>query len=59
MANLKVSVVVRTKGPDRKRGRVPATGKNDPADPLYLRYYEGSSPKHVNPSSSLGGPKEG
>ena len=47
MANLKVSIVVRTKGPDGKRGRVPATGKNDPADPLYLRYYEGSSPKHV------------
>jgi integrase len=46
MANLKVSIVVRTKGPDGKRGWVPATGKNDPAGPLYLRYYAGSCQKH-------------
>ena len=47
MANLKVSIVVRTKGPDGKRRWVPATGKNDPAGPLYLRYYTGSYQKHV------------
>jgi hypothetical protein len=47
MANLKVSIVVRTKDSDGKRGWVPAAGKNDPAGPLYLRYYNGSSPKHV------------
>jgi hypothetical protein len=38
MANLKVSIVVRTTNPDGKRGWVPATGKNDPVGPLYLRY---------------------
>lgn len=37
MAKLKVSIVVRTKDSDGKRGWVPATGKNDPAGPLYLR----------------------
>ncbi len=47
MSNLKVTIVVRTKGPDRKRGWVPATGKNDPVGPLYLRYYKGSSPRHI------------
>jgi hypothetical protein len=47
MSNLKAIIVVRTKGPDRKRGWVPATGKNDPVGPQYLRYYKGSSPKHI------------
>ena len=47
MSNLKVTIVVRTKGPNGKRGWVPATGKNDPVGPLYLRYYKGSSPKHI------------
>jgi hypothetical protein len=47
MANLKVKIVVRVTDPDGKRSWVPATGKNDPKGPFYLRYYEGSSPKHV------------
>jgi hypothetical protein len=46
MANLKVSIVVRTTGPDGRRGSVNATGKNDPAGPLYLRWYAGSKPQH-------------
>jgi integrase len=46
MANLKVTIVVRTTSSDGKRGWVPATGKNDPSGPLYLRWYEGSSAKH-------------
>jgi len=47
MANLRVRIVVRTKGSDGKRSWVPATGKNDPAGPLYLRYYRGPSPKYI------------
>lgn len=47
MANLKVRIVVRATCPDGKRGWVPATGKNDPVGPLYLRYYQGSFPKYV------------
>jgi len=46
MANLKVVVVVRTTSPDGRRGWQPATGKNDPAGPLYLRWYEGSKARH-------------
>jgi len=47
MANLKVSIVVRITDSNGKRGWVPATGKNDPAGPLYLRYYHGSIAKHI------------
>jgi hypothetical protein len=47
MANLKVIIFVRTTSPEGKRGWVPATGKNDPAGPLYLRWYEGSAARHV------------
>lgn len=47
MANLKVSIVVRTTSPEGKRGWVPAIGKSDPPGPLYLRYYQGSRPKHI------------
>lgn len=47
MANLKVCIVVRVSGPHGKCSWVPATGKNDPNGPLYLRYYKGSSQKHV------------
>lgn len=47
MANLKVSIVVRTTDPNGKRGWVPATGKTDPAGPLNLRYYQRSVPKHI------------
>jgi hypothetical protein len=46
MANLQVSIVVRTTSPEGKRGWVKATGKNDPAGPLYLRWYTGSKPQH-------------
>jgi len=34
MANLKVSIVVRTTDSNGNRSWVPATGKNDPAGPL-------------------------
>ena len=46
MANLKVSVVVRTTGPEGKRGWVKANGKTDPPGPLYLRYCQGSKPRY-------------
>ena len=39
MANLRVTIVIRTTSPEGKRGWVKATGKNDPAGPLYLRAF--------------------
>jgi hypothetical protein len=33
-----VTVVIRTTSPEGKRGLHPATGRNDPEGPLYLRY---------------------
>src|ERR1700693_411903 len=46
MANLHVTIVVRTTSPEGKRGWVKANGKTDPAGPLYLRYCQDSKPRY-------------
>jgi hypothetical protein len=47
MANLKVSIVIRTSDATGRRGWAKATGKkSDPAGPLYIRWYEGSSQRN-------------
>jgi hypothetical protein len=44
MANLRASIVVRTKGP--KRSWLIANGKTDPAGSYYVRYSVGSTPRY-------------
>jgi integrase len=46
MANLRVTIVVRTTSPEGKRGWIKANGKTDPPGPLYLRYCQGSKPRY-------------
>lgn len=47
MANLKVTIVVRTTSPEGKRSWVVANGKTDPPGGYYLRHCQGSSPKYI------------
>jgi hypothetical protein len=51
MANLKVVIVVRATD-EGKRNWVPATGKKDPAGPLYLRHYEGGTVRYTKTSDT-------
>ena len=54
MANLNVTIVIRTTNPEGKRRWVRATGKkNDPSGPLYLRYCVGSDPKYFKAGNSF------
>ena len=53
MANLKVSIVVRTTSPEGKRGWVKANGKTDPPGPLYLRHCHGSKPRYEKAGASF------
>jgi integrase/recombinase XerD len=46
MANLHVTIVVRTTSPEGKRGWVKANGKTDPPGPLYLRHCQGRKPRY-------------
>jgi integrase len=43
----KVTIVIRVTNSDGKRSWVPATGKQDPEGPLYLRHTVRSQPKYV------------
>jgi hypothetical protein len=53
MANLNVTIVVRTTGPKGRRW-VKATGTSDPAGPLDLRWYEGDTQRHQAVAGSFG-----
>jgi integrase len=53
MANLKVSIVVRTTSPEGKRGWVKANGKTDPPGPLYLRHCQGIKPRYEKAGASF------
>jgi hypothetical protein len=46
MANLKVTIVVRTTSPKGKRSWV-ANGKTDPPGGYYLRHCHGSTPRYI------------
>jgi hypothetical protein len=53
MANLHVTIVVRTTSPEGKRGWTKANGKTDPAGPLYLRYCQGRKPRYEKAGANL------
>jgi len=53
MANLHVTIVIRTTSPEGKRGWIRATGKKDPKGPLYLRYCSGSKPRYTKAGNSF------
>ena len=52
MANLQVTICVRIKEGEKRRWVV-ANGKTDPAGPLYLRWYAGSSAKYEKAGDSF------
>ena len=52
MANLQVTICVRVKEGEKRRWVV-ANGKTDPAGPLYLRWYAGSSAKYEKAGASF------
>jgi len=52
MANLQVTICVRVKQGEKRRWVV-TNGKTDPAGPLYLRSYAGSSAKYERAGDSF------